>query len=684
DEAAWQSARLVSGFTQREPVQGNAASYDTEVRILFDEEFLYVGAFCYDSLPNQRRLRVRHLQRDFAPYGNDRFGVAIDGLLDQRNAVGFEVTPYGSQREVQVIDGEEFDGNDNWDALWFVRTSITKTGWVAEMAIPWKTLRYRADSREMLISFNRNIRRNNEITTWPAYPRIFSHFRMAYAARLTGIKPPPPGANLQVNPYVLGSQRREANGTATDENDQNFKIGGELKWAMTPNSVLDVTVNTDFAQADVDQQVQNLTRFSVLFPERRQFFLENASIFRAGTTDLIQPFFSRQIGLDAAGRPLPLNGGLRFTNQTTKQTAGLLTMRQRPTDTSPGATFGVGRYARNFSDQSRLGGLITYRRDDAFSQAGSVAQNNTTATLDGLFRPVQSISVEGMVSASNDDAAGSGLAGQLRAYHQRNWGFFQLQGRYVSPNYLPRTGFVAFADFLNAQTVVDFDFRPQWLPSFVRSFGPDAVYQTFWRASDGKFQQTLFNFSPLDLEWQTGGQFEIRFNHERQQIDGIFRPLGIAIAPGSYSFTRTAIEFESDFSQRYAAYTRLETGKYYDGNLLSWEGGVSISPSPYVDLFTRYTYNRIRGVGIEDEDLDAQLLFFRARLALNPRLRLNGSYQWNSVGAAEVWNVRLVWEYRPLSFVYLVFNRNGRDGAQGLDRNFNEEFIGKVTYLRQF
>ncbi|MEM9931219.1 MAG: carbohydrate binding family 9 domain-containing protein, partial [Bacteroidota bacterium] len=183
NEKAWRNAPKITGFTQREPVQGARASQDTEVRVLFDEDFLYVGAICRDSLVNRNRLRVRNLQRDFSGYGNDRFSIALDGLLDQRNAVGFEVTPYGSQRELQVIDGAEFDANENWDALWFARTTIADSGWVAEIAIPWKTLRYRKDSKEMLISFNRNIRRNNEITTWPAYPRIFSHFRMAYAAR---------------------------------------------------------------------------------------------------------------------------------------------------------------------------------------------------------------------------------------------------------------------------------------------------------------------------------------------------------------------------------------------------------------------------------------------------------------------------------------------------------------------
>ena len=221
NESVWQDAQMITGFTQREPVQGKPASFDTEVRILFDSKFLYVGAICKDSLTDRKRLRVRNLQRDFSGFGNDRFSVALDGLMDKRNAVGFEVTPYGSQRELQVIDGDESDGNVDWDALWYVRTQVTDKGWTVEMAIPWKTLRYTKGSTAMLISFNRNIRRYNEITTWPAFPRVFSHFRMAYAAVLKDLEPPPPSANIQINPYLLGDTGRTQEGELPEERKEN-------------------------------------------------------------------------------------------------------------------------------------------------------------------------------------------------------------------------------------------------------------------------------------------------------------------------------------------------------------------------------------------------------------------------------------------------------------------------------
>ncbi|MEM8507658.1 MAG: DUF5916 domain-containing protein [Bacteroidota bacterium] len=687
-ELAWREAQVISGFTQREPFQGRPASNDTEVRILFDSKFLYIGAVCKDSLSDRRRLRVRNLQRDFNGFGNDRFSVALDGLLDKRNAVGFEVTPYGSQRELQVIDGNEGDGNVDWDALWYVRTKVTDTAWITEMAIPWKTLRYKAGTDKMYIAFNRNIRRFNEITTWPAFPRAFSHFRMAYAALLTNLEPPPPSANIQINPYLLGDVGRTQEGDAPEEDKTNFEAGGEFKWAVTPNSILDVTVNTDFAQADVDQQVQNLTRFSILFPERRQFFLENASIFRVSDINNIQPFFSRQIGLDANGQPIPLDGGLRFTSRTSQQTSGVLAMRQQETATSPATYFAVGRYAQNLSGQNRIGGLVTHRIENAFTDENDQeidARQNTTATVNAFFRPKQSLTLDAMVSYSTDDDQGNGVGASAWIYQQKNWGFMGFTGQYVSENYLPRMGFLRFNDYILAAPTIDLDIRPKWLPKFVRSYGPDLFTDFFWRASDGAFQQGIVNFSPFDLEWQTGGQLEFRTRQEWQELDASFTPLGIEIAPGSYQFGLYEFSLDSDFSRKLAGAITYGTGTFYDGNLENWDFDVRISPTPYIEFIGSYEINRFSNLGIAETDLTAQLLSTRARLALNPRVRLDGSYQWNSANEANIWNVRFAWEYRPLSFIFIVFNNNETEGFPSQPNLFSQqEVIGKITFLKQF
>jgi hypothetical protein len=225
------------------------------------------------------------------------------------------------------------------------------------MAIPWKTLRYPKDCRAMGIVFIRNIRKNNENLTFPAQPRAFASYRMAYAAVLRNIEPPPPSFNLLLNPYALLDvrQRKSRSQTSTETDG---KAGGEVKWTVNPTTVLHFTFRTDFAQADVDRQVVNLTRFSVFFPERRQFFLEAAEIYTNRAWRNLQPFFSRRIGLDESGNPVPIDGGARLTHRSNKQTIGALVKRQQADGQLPAANFITARYARNFSAQSRVGGML--------------------------------------------------------------------------------------------------------------------------------------------------------------------------------------------------------------------------------------------------------------------------------------------------------------------------------------
>ncbi|MBW3469566.1 carbohydrate binding family 9 domain-containing protein [Arthrospiribacter ruber] len=685
DEAVWQQAVPFSNFTQRDPFQGEPATEETEIRMLYDEKYLYIGAICRDDLSKKSNIRVLNMRRDFSSFQNDRFGVAIDAFLDGQNSVGFEVTPYGSQRELQVIDGSEWDANSDWDGLWYVKTQISDTAWVAEMAIPWKTLRYREGTTELLVSFTRRIRRKNETVTFPAYPRAFSHFRMAYAARLTDLELPPPSANLQVNPYLLGNRGRTEQGNE-ETAQQGLKAGGEVKWAINPNTVLDATFNTDFAQADVDQQVQNLTRFSVLFPERRQFFLENANIFKTSISSFIQPFFSRRIGLDDEGMPLPLDGGLRLTSQTTKNTFGILAMRQRESGTNPGSHFLVGRYVRNFSDQNRVGLMVTHREDAPLDNGVTSLKRrgNTTATANAFLRPTQTINIEGMVSSSFDSFSGNGLAAHTWISQEKNWGYLGLITQYVSPEYNPRSGFLAFNDYVLVSPAFDLDLRPSWLPSYIRQYGPDFGADIFWRASDGQFQQAFINFAPIDFEFDKGGDIEFRLKPEWQFLDNTFSPLGVAIAPGYYEFMRYDVGFTTDFSRKIAGQMRYETGGYYDGLLNQIYADVRVSPIPHVELISAYTLNWIRGLGKESRDLDAHLWISTLRLGLNPRLQLITNYQWNSAASRDIWNVRFSWEYRPLSYLFVVFNSNVAEPALLESRFRQQELIGKLTFLKQF
>ena len=672
DEEVWRRARPITEFLQKDPDQGAPASYRTEVRIAYDESALYVAAICYQP---RELLRVQNLNRDFDFGENDLFGVAIDGFLDQRNAVVFQTSPFGSQRDIEVIDSNQF--NSDWNARWDVRTHIEDDHWVAEMAIPWRNLRYPDGADKLGVIFARNIRHRDERTSAPAVPRVFTIYRMAYEAELTGLETPRPSTNLQFNPYVLVDQADSSGSSDTD-----FEAGGEIKWAVSQNTVLDLTVNTDFAQAEVDRQVVNLERFSVFFPERRQFFLENANLFNPSVTNWIRPFFSRRIGLDAAGQPIPLDGGLRLTRRTSDQELGVLAMRQQASGSNPAATFGVARYSRNVAGQSRLGGMFTWRRDDRLDTGGVAqdANNNFTYTLDGLWRPNQSVGVHAMVSASRDDAAGDGLGSQLWAYYENNWLYVGLL-EYFNKDYEPGVGLeILDTNYVMHSPAISLDLRSERLPDQVRSFNPGAEAYIFQSSDNGDLLFAYAPIRPFRIQFQNAAEIGLFIEPNWQRLEQAFFPAGIEIAPGDYDYTRYRLELASDRSAAISGGLDVETGDYFDGELTTYTLSGRYAPVPHVEISADYEINQIRGLGRFAEDDTTRLLGVSLRLALNPRLQLSAFYQQNSVADQSNWNVRLAWEYRPLSYLYVVYNRNELPGLSPAI-NASEQVIAKFTYL---
>lgn len=685
DEAAWQAAPLLRNFRQVEPNQGQPAHPDTQVRIVFDAQSLYIGAFCLDSL-GAAGVRVPDMRRDFDFFEHDLFGVGFDPFLTKRNVMSFQTNPYGAQRDLQVFDDNLFDRD--WDALWKVRTTRTDSGWVAEMQLPWATLRYPAggknptDTTEWGINFVRLARRSNQTSGFPGWPRAYTNARMSYAAVVRGLEPPPAAANIRVQPYVVVQQdrRREAGDQPVDI-DTKVKVGGDVKWAINPHAVLDLTLNTDFAQADADRQVINLRRFNVFFPERRQFFLENAGLF-APSTPLFQPFFSRTIGLGDNGLPLLLTGGARYTDRTVGRGIGGLYVRQKEDDFAGGqnpAHFGVGRYLKNYGKQNNVGLLVTSRYDEE-GQGRSYGQN-TTVSVDGLIRPAQPLTINYMLSGSlTRGGGGEGVAGHVGVSYSTNQYYVATQHSLITERYLPVMGFVARQNLIYHNPNGYLIWRPTWKPKFIRSIEPGFDIQVYQGASDQRFQEGLMRLYPLYLVFQSGARLVGTYEFNRQNLPVDFDPVGILIAKGNYTYHRAELSYSSDLSRKVSVSGYAVTGGYYNGQLHTASGTVRYSPSAHVALRVLSEYNALRGVGLGGQNQDAWLLGPEARLSLNPRVQLTAFYQYSSASKLARWNVRASWEFQPLSYVYLVFN----DLADsGLDSR-QQQTIGKVSYIKQF
>jgi Domain of unknown function (DUF5916)/Carbohydrate family 9 binding domain-like len=682
DDAAWAAAMPANGFRQSEPRQGATAVFATTVRVLFDDAFIYIGALLHDTA-GRKGVRVPDLRRDFGDTDADLFGVMFDTFRDGRTAVAFATNPYGAQRDLQSFDDQGRLLDVNWDAMWRVRTTVTDSGWTAEMAIPWSTLRYPAGAADWGINFVRVARRANELSGWSPWPRAYSGLRMRYAGRIRGLEPPPPATNLRVQPYgLLRAERREAGATATDRTKPD--VGGDLKWAMTPNSVLDATVNTDFAQAEADIQQVNLGRFSLFFPEKRQFFLENGSLLTIGGGGFGgEPFFSRRIGLDDAGLPVAIDAGLRLTNRSAGRSAGLLGVRQRGTAGEPASTFGVGRYVQNFGAENRIGAMVVSRIDDG---SRSVARStNTVAVLDGFVRPTRSSYVRAMVARSfTDGPGGDGVHVYAHAAMNQNYGYFGWIQSYISERYEARAGFVPRGNLILTSPAVALDLRPAWRPRWIRAFSPGFSTAVYHRASDGRFQEGNVYIYPAAVTFRDGGYVRLWVQPERQDLETEFVPfVGMPIGPGRYDFAQYGVTYKPDLSRKLWAWVTVASGGYFDGRRDKAIVRIRTAPSPRVALTFDYEGNRLRDVGVNRAGETTHLFYPEARFALNPRVQLVGLWQYSSVSELASWNARIAWEFRPLSYLYLVYNDRGYRGPDSPALPTERQLILKVSYLSQ-
>lgn len=675
DDIDWARAEVAAGFVQAEPLQGQPATEPTEVRVLFDDRHLYVGVVCVDSR-GDADLRVRDLRRDFDDGSDDFFGVAIDGIGDGRSAMVFRVNARGALRDQQTVDGGLADVD--FDAVWTARTSRGARGWTAEIAIPWQTLRYRTGSDTWRINFQRVTRRLNESTGWSPWPRVMDPFRMDYAGRLTGIAPPPAGRNLRLQPYALAhATRREA--APGHESRQTADAGADVKWALTPNTVLDLTANPDFGQTDVDRQVVNLTRFSVFFPERRQFFLENRGVFFTGNGSRFEPFFSRRIGLDAAGEPIPLRAGARLTLRSAGHAFGALAVSQGGGQTA--SEFGVVRYVRNFAGQNRIGGLLTARHD----RDGTT---NVVGGVDGFWRPTATSFVRGTLTRSTTSGAGGeGWGGFIWAANSANWGYVGYISELVTAGYDARTGFVVRQDYVRISPAVTLDWRPSWRPRAVRRIQPGFTLEHFISPGSGAAQEGFLSIRPFTVQFENGGQLQYAAQPNWQRPRLPFRPVpGVEIGPGRYEYMRHAFTVQTDPSARLAARLEGAVGGYFDGRLETWRAVVQVTPDPRIAFNVDYTLNRLAGVGVTRASVTTHLLGVESRLAASPRLQLVSFAQWNTAARQLTVNARLAWEYRPLSYVRIVYNERSPVDGWGVAAPAplaSRQVVAKLTWLLQ-
>jgi hypothetical protein len=687
NEPEWKLAKPSPRFIQVEPYQGKDPSFETEVKVMYNREYLYVGVFAKDSL-GKKAIRATDFMRDFDFTRHDLIALSFDGFNDKRNAMSFATNAYGVQRDLLSFDDLYYDVD--WDGLWRVRTTRTDSGWIAEIAIPWQTLRYpKTNDSIQNWGFNvyRNRRLTNEITAFSAFPRVFSSLRMNYAGVLKNLQPPPPKANIRIQPYVLSSFDSYKNFDSTYKpRSTNYKIGGDLKWAINPNAVLDLTANTDFAQADADLQVNNVSRFSVFFPEKRQFFLENASLFGvnisqtpdfSGGSMHIQPFFSRTIGLDTSGNPIPIVGGGRFVYRSSKLNFGAITMRQQSYGANPATDFFVGRISENFGDQNRIGGLVTVKNNSGGS--------NIESTVDGFFRLGENNSLNTILTQTTTTATGKkGFAGFAQYFystlHYKIWWTESV----VTKDFDPEMGFVSRTDVVGTTPGINWYYRGSKLPfkKILRAFEPGILPEFYYQASTGKFIERDLPIWPIWLNFQSGAFFGYGFTPTFQRLTAPFQPLGVTINPGDYYYTQQTVWGGTNPSKIINLSILYTWGNYFNGYLQSTDWKLQFAPIPYISLTGEFNRNHFVGVGDPKTNSTVDLYIIQGRFALNPRVQLVGFYQKNSLNNSQSYNIRFSWEYEPLSYIYIIYNHGSTNSLQEIKQT-EDHVIAKISFLKQ-
>jgi hypothetical protein len=657
-EEEWRLATPAASFVQQTPVEYGTPTEASEVRFLYDDDNLYVGAMLHDSNPDG--LITNELKRDFQARDGDLFVLVLDTFHDLRNSYGFQTNPGGAWRDTQSFD-EGRTTNQNWDGVWSVKTSTVSGGWIVEYAIPFTTLRFpRDDAQQWGLSMMRLIRRKNEVTMWTPIPRQFSQFRMSYGGVLDGIAGVKPGLNLRFKPFATGTVARRAGGNTRDGDG-----GFDLKLGIGTGLVLDATYRTDFSQVEADAQQVNLTRFNLFFPEKREFFLENQGAFQVGrtydTNDLV-PFFSRSIGLEN-GTPVPIEGGLRLSGRTGRNDIGLLNIQTEDDN------FSVLRYGRQFSGSSTAN--VFY-----LGKEGGAAFNRVTGA-DLRLSPHRLFSFDFLAMGSDDDTAGRGGAWRAGGIVEANRTELEASFASLGTGFRDELGFIPRSGVDISHVAATQRFRPRRLERVVREFRPQLAYDRYQRGGFGVETATLR--PNVTVEFQDGSTFTaiVRDNEEANLEPFRVRP-NYSIAPGRYAFTDGEVSFATSRARTLSWTGGVRTGGFWHGSRDGVSGGVRVRMNEKVAASATMSRDLVKLAG---QSFTTDLLQLRLDTSFSTRMFLNAFVQYNGVTRDVSSNVRFDFIHHPLSDLFVVYNETRPTGT-GLPPS--RSLTVKLTHLLSF
>jgi hypothetical protein len=686
DEGVWKRAAPAKDFVQIDPQNGTPATEPTEVRIAISEDAFYMGVTAFDSEPD-KWLGYQRRRDEFLP-ADDRFMWRIDTFLDERSGYFFEMNPSGLMADaVFGVNGM----NRAWDGIWNARVHHSEIGWTIEIEIPFRTLNFNPNNDTWGINFQRTVRRKNEDSIWMGWARNQGLDRMTNAGHVKGIRDVSQGKGLDIKPYgLLSTESVPSSGRTGWLRDE--AAGVDLFYNPTPGLRANLTVNTDFAQTEVDQRQVNLTRFSLFFPERRDFFLDGATFFDFASTsgngqgtEQVQPFFSRRIGLSADARPQRVDYGTKFTGIAGGHDIGFLHVRTGEDDEKGFVPedFTAARVKRRLLQQSYVGALFTNRLSHDAGAAASQTLGADFRLATSRFRGNQNLNFSGwflharrLTVATRRSAYGLNLD-----YPNDRW-YGGFNAREVQGNFDPEVGFVTRRNYRRFNQFVGFGPRPR-NSRVVRRVQMSGGLELFTDLHNNLLERNV-NLTLLNMQFQSQDQFALEASRNFERLDlpfpitpAITLPLG-----AQYSFARVAVSGQTANRRTLALNGRFETGGFYSGSRRQTVAGLTVRARPGYIFSFNGEWNH---VDLAEGLFSSNVFRVIADSQFSPFMAVVNNVQYDTVSRVMGWQSRYRWIMRPGNDLYLVYTHNWLDDpvARRLV-SMDRKFASKVLYTHRF
>ena len=670
DDAAWEHACDLGELTQVVPIAGAAPSEATRVRVLYDSTKLYFALECFDREPHL--IRATQMQRDANLDPDERVEILIDSFHDKRNAFWFQIGAAGSLGDALVTrNGASF--NKQWDGIWYGEARVDEQGWRAEIEIPFQTLNFDPNTSTWGFNLRRFIRRRNEEVRWAsADPRI-QFFWVANAGELDGFRGLRQGLGLDFTPFAVARATRDSlQNRSSDESDAGF----DAFYRITPNTKLALSLNTDFAEVEVDRRQVNLTRFPLFFPEQRDFFLEDSGVFQFGSTGQLQPFFSRRIGLDAQAQKVPILAAAKLTGQSDGLTWGLLDVQTDDSGALDGQNLFAGRLSKNIGAQSDIGVLWTSGDPRGGGDANTVGVDLNLRT--NKFQGDDTLRWSSFVAATENEGSGDAdLAWSTNVTYPNDQIQWTLGTSMVERDFAPRLGFVERSGVRRHEA--SYTYRPR-INQAVRQL--EFSLDLDWVESIGAGTQSFVaEVQPFGLIWDTSDALRVELEASREVLSADFDIHPSSTIPaGDYDFARARLEGETSDHRDLLLNASISAGTFFDGTSEDYRIELDWRESANLLLNASYEHTDAR---LDGGDFSVNVARLRATLVLTPLLSWTNNLQWDDVTDSMSLNSRWWWIVRPGVQGFVVFNQ-GWDQTGPSFAPTQSELALKLGYTLRF